>query len=99
MFGLMVRHSFFVLTTIKAPCVSEAPFSKKSKHSTNAFSFISSASVKDRCGLYCKILFFKQRRLKWGKVKGEMLSLMEMSTAGNGAMGGGWGYKWIEENF
>lgn len=67
--------------------MSEIPFSKKTKHRTSAFSFVSSASVRDRCGLYCKILFFQQRKLKWEKVKGAVLSFMEISTAGNG--GGG----------
>jgi hypothetical protein len=55
------------------------------------FSFISSASVRDRCSPYYKILFFQQRKLKWEKVKGGMLSSVKMSTAGNRSSGTGMG--------
>lgn len=64
---MLVWHVFFVLATMKAPRVSEVPFSKKSKQSTNAFSFIFSASGRDRCGLCYKILFFPAEETEMGR--------------------------------
>ena len=50
-----------------------------------------------------KILFFQQRKLKWKKVRGAILSSMDMSTADikdwRGGEGEDRGYKQREEEF
>lgn len=70
---MLVWHVFFVLATMKAPRVSEDPFFKKSKHSTNAFSFIFSG--RDRCGLCYKILFFPVEETEMEKSEGHNIQL------------------------